>query len=130
MATVDYVYSDFDMELIRQTDGDITKDIDFESIKNSLINIITTKRGSRRMIPTFGIDVDRLLFEPIDDITARKIGREIYDQITKWEKRCVIDNVHLVPDLKNLMYTVTIHFTIQNINRSTSNSITFILRQV
>ena len=49
----DYMYSDVDMELTRQTDGDVQKDTDTDAVINSLNNIIATLQGGRRMIPEF-----------------------------------------------------------------------------
>jgi len=43
------VYSDIDMKLRKATDGDITKDEEFDAIENSLQNILATLKGERRM---------------------------------------------------------------------------------
>jgi len=95
MATV--VYSDFDGEMAKQTDGDLTKDIEFESIKNSLMNIINTMQGSRRMLPEFATDLHRLLFEPIDDITAQMIGERVIEGVRYWDDRVEVIGLDIEP---------------------------------
>jgi phage baseplate assembly protein W len=95
MATV--VYSDFDGEMTKQTDGDLTKDVEFESIRNSLMNIINTMQGSRRMLPEFATDLHRLLFEPIDDITAQMIGERIIEGVRYWDDRVEIMGLDIEP---------------------------------
>lgn len=127
---LNYVYSDFDMELNRQTDGDIQIDVDIEAIKNSIINIITTKKGSRRMLPNFGVDIDRYLFEPLDRITARKIGNELLSEILRWEPRAIIDNINVAADVNNSMYSIDIYYTISDISNIVSSRISFILRHI
>ena len=47
MAVRSSVYSDVDIELTRQTDGDIQRDDDVEAVINSLNNIVATMQGSR-----------------------------------------------------------------------------------
>jgi len=91
------MYSDFDGELTKQTDGDITKDTEFSAITNSLMNIINTLQGSRRMLQEFATDIHRLLFEPMDEITAQMIGERIVDSIKLWEDRVELLNVYIDP---------------------------------
>jgi len=95
MATV--VYSDFDGEMTKQTDGDITKNTEFEAIKNSLTNIINTMQGSRRMLPEFATDLHRMLFEPIDDVTAQMIGERIIEGIRYWDDRVEVLGLDIEP---------------------------------
>jgi phage baseplate assembly protein W len=57
-----------------------------QAIFNSLSdNIILTVQGERRMLPTFASNLKRLLFEPIDETTARLIGEGLVDSIRIWE---------------------------------------------
>jgi phage baseplate assembly protein W len=60
----------------KQADGDVQRDVDVEAIFNSIENIVLTTQGERRMLPTFASNLKRLLFEPIDETTARLIARK------------------------------------------------------
>jgi phage baseplate assembly protein W len=74
-------YSDIDLQFTKQRSGDITKDEDENAIENSIINILSTMQGSRRMLPEFAVNVNTLLFEPLDEITAYDIGENIFEAI-------------------------------------------------
>ncbi len=127
MATT-YVYADVEISFERARDGDLIKDTDLEAIKNSLRNILQTQKGTRRMLPTFGANLDWMLFEPLDEITARKIGNAIVDEILSWEYRMVLDNINVEPDTDNNQYNVTVSFHIAEIGDSGVGQISFILK--
>lgn len=56
---------------------DVTDQEDKYAIMNSVYNILTTHPGTRRMLPTFALNIRGLLFEPIDDQTAGEIRQRI-----------------------------------------------------
>lgn len=120
------VYSDIDIELEKQTDGDITKNTDLDAVKNSLTNIINTLKGSRRMLPEFGSDVQKLLFEPLDTITARRIGENILDAIKMWEDRIDIVGFHVHANEDDNQYECHLSFTLRG--AQIEEAIDFILK--
>jgi phage baseplate assembly protein W len=122
------VYSDIDMDLTLQSDGDITRDIDVEAIKNSIVNIITTIPGERRMLPTFAFGVYNLLFEPMSDEISQKIGNNILSAIQTWEDRIIIDQVVIMPLYDSGQYNITVNFTLRGIGSQVVYSIDAILR--
>lgn len=111
--TRDFVYSDFDIEMTKASDGDATKDKDVNAILNSLRNIVSTLQGSRRMLPEFAQDLWGLLFEPMDTETARSIGSQILEAVRTWENRVDVTAINIVPDYDNGIYRVSITFTIR-----------------
>jgi uncharacterized protein len=128
MAT-NYVYSDFEMDLTKASDGDITRDLDVEAIQNSIKNIMETRKGSRRMLPEFGVNIYELLFEPMDDITARAIGESMLYSIEMWEPRISITNLNVFPDEDNNLYDITVSFTINDMLSQTEYSVRTILKR-
>jgi len=98
------VYSDFDINMTRQTDGDITRNTGFDAVKNSVANIINTIQGSRRMLPEFAIDIHRLLFEPIDEITAQIIAEKMIEGINYWDDRIEIEGFDIEPKYDSGQY--------------------------
>ena len=123
------MFSDIDIELTPQTDRDVKKNLDHEAIRNSLRNIVTTTKGTRKMLPEFGVSIERFLFEPIDVYTARKIGSAIFDEIEKWENRIVIDNIDVVANVDNAQYNVTITYYIKGLGQLGGGIVKFILKQ-
>ena len=107
------MYSDLNMELTRQTDGDVQRDTDIDAVVNSLNNIISTLQGSRRMIPEFAQDFWSLLFEPMDNDTARMIAERILDAIRIWEDRVDVINVDIDTDYDANLYNLRITFKIK-----------------
>lgn len=113
-------YSDLDMELTKQTDGDITKDKDVDAILNSLNNIVSTLQGSRRMIPEFAQDLWNLLFEPLDEDTARMIAERLLEAIQIWEDRVNVEIINITPNYDQNRYDLSMEFTIKAIEETLS----------
>lgn len=120
-------YSDIDIELSKITSGDIKKDVNIDAIINSLKNILLTMKGSRRMLPEFGSNLQRLVFEPIDEITAREIGEEIIDSVRRWDNRIIFTDILVKPIYDKNEFYIGLTFKLQN-NRE-ENKIDFILKR-
>lgn len=106
------VYSDFDESLSRQNDGDIERNNDVDAIFNSITNILLTVQGERRMLPTFASNIKHLLFEPVDEITARLIAENLLDAVKVWENRIDITGFDIEPRYDENMYRCRLKFTI------------------
>lgn len=130
MIGKNYIYSDFNGDLSKQNDGDVQLNTDINSIKNSLKNIMMTMIGSRRMLPEFGSNFHKLLFEPMDDFTARRIGKEFLSSIERWEPRINIENINVASNYDNNQYEITVTFSVKgSINRDTLYSVRTILKR-
>lgn len=112
MAIKDYVWSDVDSNIDPQNDGDAIIDTDVIAIINSLNNIIKTAPGSRRMLPTFASTVYWLLFEPIDEITARKIAEGVLEAIEIWEDRIEVTGFDIEPRPDEAAYRCRMSFVV------------------
>jgi phage baseplate assembly protein W len=107
-------YSDYDGRFTKQNDGDIQKDIDVEAVFNSIENIVLTTQGERRMLPTFASNIKRLLFEPIDETSARLIAEGLLDSIAIWEPRIKVTGFDIEPMYDENQYKCRLRFTLQN----------------
>jgi uncharacterized protein len=113
MATVYDFYSDINVNyIIDRQSSDIKKEYDIEAIKNSIRNILTTRKMERRMLPEFGASLEQILFEPMDDVTAKRIGEVILNELKTWEPRISLTDVNVTSDIENLCYFVTINYEI------------------
>jgi phage baseplate assembly protein W len=119
-------YSDVDIKLEAQTDGDITRDKEYDAVINSLTNIFNTVPGSRRMLPEFALDIWRLLFEPMDEETAFRIGNEFLRAINIWDDRVTVQNIHVHANYDVNQYEVKLTFNIES--RREVETIDFILK--
>ena len=112
MALKAYVWSDYDEELDKQNDGDIQQQIDVQALLNSINNIIKTRPGERRMIPTFATNTWNMLFEPIDRETARRIAEAILEGIEIWEDRIEVTGFDIEPRHDENSYRCRMSFVV------------------
>lgn len=90
------------------TGRDVKVAYDLSAIQNSLRNLFNTIPGERILLPDYGSDIRRIVFEPVSETTARTIGRMIRDSIKKWEPRVQLINLNIVGDPDNYEYTIDI----------------------
>ena len=115
MARRTATWSDVDGQYGRQTDGDIKRMTDVDAVINSLNNIVATLKGTRRMLPEFAQDIYNLLFEPMDDTTARSIAEQILDGIKAWEDRVDVTRIDITPDYDGNLYRFSMSFAIKQL---------------
>lgn len=106
-------FRDINLEFETNNSGDIKTDENEDAIINSVQNILSTLMGSRRMLPTFADNLNSLLFDPIDDITASYIEDNILDAIERWDDRVEVTNINVIPKEDKNKYNI--HMTI-NVN--------------
>lgn len=105
--------------------GDISIVTDLNAIKQSLVNILNTPKGSRLFLPDFGCDVRRFLFEPYDDITAKSIGTEIKNAFEQYEPRVRILKVEVKVDYSgDSVYDVNVQYEIRANRQKDTLSVT------
>lgn len=108
------MWKDIDIYLTKQQDGDIRAMTEYDAIRNSLINIFSTMRGSRRMIPDAFIYIHGILFEPMDEETSRRLGEGLVDAIRQWDDRIFIEHFNIEMDYDNSQYRTTLYYKIIN----------------
>jgi phage baseplate assembly protein W len=104
------IYSDIDISLDKQQDGDIKIDEDVAAVFNSLTNIVMTIQGQRRMRQDFAYGPTNYLFEAITESNAISLGNIISQAITMYENRIQATNIHVSYDTNNKLYTATVNF--------------------
>jgi len=119
-------YSDIDIKLEIQSDGDYTRDTEYAAVINSLTNIFNTMPGSRRMLPEFAVDIWRQVFEPMDEDTAFNIGNAFLRAINIWDDRVIVQNIHVHANYDNNQYEVKLTFNVES--RRQVETVDFILK--
>lgn len=92
------------------------------AIQKSIQTIFGTRKKTRPFRRSFGTILDDLLFDPVDDITAMKIRRELIDAIRIWETRIVMDEAVVIPNYENQEYYVSLTYHIPQLQ---DKSVTF-----
>jgi len=106
-----------------------TKDIPLlkneQAVKESVLNLLSTEIGSRPMHPDYGINLNRYLFEPIDDITSDLIAYDIQRGLEVYEPRINNVNVEVIPTEEENSYTIYLSFNIVYSNSNETLEIDF-----
>lgn len=78
---------DLPIGLMVGASGGIDTVSDDEAIRQSLLLLLSTRPGERVMRPTYGCDLDRLVFSPNDDTSAGLAMHLVQQAVTRWEPR-------------------------------------------
>lgn len=78
--------------------NDIAAIYDIESVKNSITTAFLTAPKDKILNPTYGIDLRRHLFEPIDDFTINIIRDDIESKLSIMEPRVKVVGVVVTGD--------------------------------
>jgi len=99
---------------------------DIQSVYQALYNLFSTRPLERLFLPQYGFDIDRELFELINNITSLGIYRLVVDAVSRWEARVLIDNsrtkITANPDENS--YDLVLAFAIQGVTGQTFTFIT------
>lgn len=104
--------------------GDVVVRKDEEAVKRSLRNLLLFKRGEKPFHPEISSGITDLLFEPVDPIMVMELKNRIGDIIRQYEPRiqeAAIDVVHVIDKGE---IRVTIKFSLYNIQRVFTTTIT------
>jgi len=122
-----YIYRDLHLDLgISKNIGmginaveskDILADDDILAIKNSMRNIFTTKKGEKLLNPEFGCAFEQYLFEPVNDVVANVMGRDILETISNLENRIIINNITIEPVPDDNLYNIQILYSFIDIKK-------------
>lgn len=122
-------YSDLDLNFtVHPVKKDINRNLGDMAVINSVKNLILTSHYEKPFHPEIGSNVQKLLFENMDNITAAALEREIRQTITNFEPRVRISQIKISPDFDNNAYSVGLEFYI--INRTEPITIQFFLQRV
>ena len=88
--------------------------VNVDSIKQSIKNILMTRKGTRLFNSEFGSNIHKYLFDIMDDVTSFNLLNEIVSAVERWEPRVRINfaQSRCIPDYTNRIYWVTLVFTL------------------
>ena len=82
------------------------------AIARSLRNLVLTAPGERFFNENLGSNVNNLLFENMDDVTASSIKDEIENTIKNYEPRVKLLKTQVSPNFETLEFDVVIRYEI------------------
>jgi phage baseplate assembly protein W len=130
-STSDFTYTDLKLDLEfdytrnneflkKKEVRDLKIDYDYAAVRNSIFNLFNTIPGQRILNPTFGLNLQRYLFTPINEATGYALGNEILNGINAYEPRVRINSINVESDEVNQQYIVTLIITVISIDTSSS----------
>lgn len=87
-----------------------------QALLESVMNILQTEPGDRVMNPTFGCSLEQYLFNPIDEITALYIQKEIETAILQFEERVDQLNISVIPNEEENTFNIAVVFNMKVVN--------------
>ena len=104
-----------------ENDKDLLTSINFNAIRNSFINLMTTSPGEKILSPTFGVSFGDLLFLPISKKIAKLIAENILDKFVQFEPRINIEKFDIVANSEENQYDIDILFIIPDFENNPLN---------
>jgi hypothetical protein len=115
MATIKKIYSDLDLTFRKlPVTNDVAVSYDEQAVIRSVRSLLLTNFYERLFQPTLGSNIDTLLFEPINVLTAGLIREEIKNVVRNFEPRVVIQDVTVIPSPDTNSFKATLTFLIGN----------------
>jgi len=111
------IWSDLDHRLIQDSEGNLKKVINVQSVFTSIDNILRTYKGERVMLPEFASDLRSIIFESMNETILDFVSRGIKDTIERWEDRVIVSQVKFLADPDYSSISLTILFGIKGYNK-------------
>jgi phage baseplate assembly protein W len=121
MANLQKIYSDLDLTFRRlPVTNDVALSYDEQAVVRSVRNLLLTGFYERPFQPNLGSNLNKLLFEPADQLTSNLIESEVRNVISNFEPRVTINsiNVTITPDENSFNLSMT--FFVGNNTRATT----------
>lgn len=66
-----------------------------DQIKADLLTLLLTQPGERVMLPEFGTNLQKFIFEPNDNNLLEQVKEEVARAISLWEPRISVENIEV-----------------------------------
>lgn len=117
-------YSDINISFKKNTiNGDMVLKEDLDAIKQSISNILTTRRGELPYNLDFGSKIEEYLFEKINTLTEMMLVQEVEFALGNNEPRITLVNVWVDSDEDGYLMDLNIEFRVKNFDNSQQNPI-------
>lgn len=113
------VYSDIDIHFTANLNsGDVPVRYDLDSIRQSIVNILTTNRGEKPFQPLFGTNLYQYpLFENFTSLAKATVRQNVRISIENWEPRVRVDNVFITERPNDHRIAITVVYTVISPNQ-------------
>jgi phage baseplate assembly protein W len=121
MANLQKIYSDLDLTFRKlPVTNDVALSYDEQAIVRSIRNLLLTGFYERPFQPKLGSNLNKLLFEPADQLTANLIESEVKNVISNFEPRVTINTITATASPDENSFNLSMTFFVGNNTRATS----------
>lgn len=115
ITTEHIIYSDINLFTGSADKRSLVTQID--SINQNILVLLDTPVKSKWWRPRIGSNIDKFLFEPMDNLTASKIRSDIHSALeTNGETRVEIQTVEVLPNTEEQYYYVELWYDVPTLN--------------
>jgi phage baseplate assembly protein W len=115
MAALKNIYSDLDLTFNRlPVTNDVALSYDEQAVTRSVRNLLLTNFYERPFQPDIGSNLNTILFEPVNNLTAGLLTTEIENVIKNFEPRAKIDSIVVSPNSDQNSFTARVSFYVGN----------------
>lgn len=100
------IYSDVNLDLGSTSSYELL--YNEQAVVRSILNILGTNKGTRPFRRNFGASLLEILFDPLDEITAKRLRLRLMQDILQYEPRVTVQDVEVVPDYDLDAYYVNV----------------------
>lgn len=125
----DLLGSGFAVPLGLNSRGGIREARDEEKVRQSMCVILGTQHGERLMRPTFGANLQSLVFAPNNPATANLARFYVEEALRTWEPRILLNEVHVHNDNAGGRLMIEVHYRIKATNEPQNLVYPFYLQQ-
>jgi len=112
-----WLYKDVTVDMSINASGrDINTSTDIDAVENSIYNMFLFNKGERIINPEFGNSLYIYLYEPMNEITAKRIGQGVNDMFEKWEPRVDIQSIVVTPFYDQNTYLIEVKYSIPTLS--------------
>lgn len=107
------------------TGGFFSRQLNEDSIKAGLLQLLMTQRGERPMRLDYGTDLRRSVFAPLDSATISNMKSSILAAVERYEPRVAVSRFEIVPKTDNSQVDIIMVFNLKgDVLRKTVISLT------
>lgn len=98
-----------------------------ENLRQSIALILQITPGERPLLPGFGCDLSRFVFERFDVSLGAAIGATVRRALEQWEPRIVVNHVAVtpIPAAEGHALTISITYTVRRTRRTETIELPF-----
>ena len=104
--------------------GIFSKQYGRKLIRANLIDLLTTRKGDRVMLPEFGTNLHLAVFEPYDEFLVEDIKNEVIRTVSIWEPRVEILNLVVTEVILTDYQTFHVQFMTDNMGKVENSRLT------